>query len=207
MPTAHDPVNDPRADALAVYFRERAAAFSLSADVTDTPHTAAAGLALLDAAAEASGLTGEDRRLRALSESGAFESMPDGGARFHESRAVHHTVQRLVLSDAVDGAEIVDRVVAAACENAEQPTGAVHRRQRVAPPGAARLSRLLQEVKSARALLEDQRRLPGTVVRPASAHAKLVEALDAYIDALESQGHPIPYAMRDELRLLRRIWP
>jgi hypothetical protein len=98
-------------------------------------------------------------------------------------------------------------VVAAACEDAEQPAGAVNRRPRAAPPGAARLSRLLQEVKSARALLEDQRRLPGTVVRPASAHAKLVEALDAYIDALESKGHPIPYAMRDELRLLRRIWP
>jgi hypothetical protein len=36
-----------------------------------------------------------------------------------------------------------------------------------------------------------------------SARAVLLEALEAYVRSLEERSHPIPYALRDELRLQR----
>jgi hypothetical protein len=47
---------DPRAEALADYLRQRASAFSLSADATGEQHIATAGMSLLDAAALAESL-------------------------------------------------------------------------------------------------------------------------------------------------------
>lgn len=35
----------------------------------------------------------------------------------------------------------------------------------------------------------------------------LVEALEAYVGSLTERGHPVPYALRDELRLQRRTCP
>ena len=105
---------DPRAQALARYFRERAAAFSLSADSTGERHIASAGMALLDAGAAAERLPVADARLAALTRAGRFESMPDGTSRFLESDAVRRVVQRPLSGVPMSGSEILDLVVASA---------------------------------------------------------------------------------------------
>lgn len=58
-------------------------------------------------------------------------------------------------------------------------------------------------VLRARIELADERASPGPH-RPPSARWVLVEALDAYVSSLTDRGHPVPYALRDELRLQRR---
>jgi hypothetical protein len=106
---------DPRARALADYLRERAAAFSLSADSTGEPHIAAAGMALLDAAALAERLPSTDRRLEALSGAGRFETMPEGASRFVESPDVRAVVQRPLSGSPSSAEEILALLVAKAC--------------------------------------------------------------------------------------------
>ena len=105
---------DARADALSRYLRERAAAFSLSADHTDQMAVALAGMALLDAAALAAGMSADDPRLSELSERGYFESMPGGRARFRESPQMRSAVQRPLSSHIESGEEILSALVAAA---------------------------------------------------------------------------------------------
>ena len=99
---------DPRAQALAGYLRERAAAFSLSADETGEPHIAAAGMALLDAAAVAEGLPETDARLEALSRAGCFEAMPGGSIRFLETFDLRAVVQRPLAGSPMSGEQIID---------------------------------------------------------------------------------------------------
>jgi hypothetical protein len=101
-------VVDPRAQALAGYLRERAAAFSLSADSTGEPHIAAAGMSLLDAAAVAEHLPVADPRLLALSRAGCFEAMPGGGIRFLETDDLRAVVQRPLAGSPMSGEQIVD---------------------------------------------------------------------------------------------------
>ena len=103
---------DPRAAALAHYLRQCAASFSMSADVTDVDRTAEAGMALLDAAAVADAMTRDDARIRALSEAGLFESMPDGQALFVESPAIRAAIQRPLVSRPQAGVEIIAGLVA-----------------------------------------------------------------------------------------------
>jgi hypothetical protein len=112
----HNPVMtatkpDPRAQALARYLRERAAAFSLSADATGEQHIASAGMALLDAAQVAERLTRGDARLATLTRAGRFESMPDGTSRFLETDSVRRVIQRPLSGTPMSGAEILDLVV------------------------------------------------------------------------------------------------
>ena len=102
---------DPRAAALAQYLRQRAASFSMSADVTGVQDTARAGMALLDAAAIADAMTMSDKRLRALSEAGLFESMPHGHALFLETPEVRAAIQRPLLSGAQTGREIIEQLI------------------------------------------------------------------------------------------------
>jgi hypothetical protein len=104
---------DPRAAALGAYLRQRAAAFSMSADVNDEQHVAAAGMALLDAADLAEGMRSEDQRLLSLSEAGCFETMPKGGAVFVETDAIRAAIQRPLVGTAMSGSEILTLVVAA----------------------------------------------------------------------------------------------
>ena len=61
---------------------------------------------------------------------------------------------------------------------------------------------LWDAVLTARAALLRERHLHR---RPAelTARAVLLEALEAYVRSLEERSHPIPYALRDELRLQR----
>jgi hypothetical protein len=105
----HEP--DSRAAALADYLRWRAAAFSLSADVSNEHHIAAAGMALLDAATIAERFSPTDERLTALSEAGCFETMPDNKARFLETAELRAAVQRPLAGTPMSGREILALLV------------------------------------------------------------------------------------------------
>jgi hypothetical protein len=104
-------VPDARAAALADYLRGRAAAFSLSADVNKEQHIAKAGMALLDAAMIAEGLSPTDERLKALSEAGRFETMPNGNALFLETAELRAAVQRPLAGTPMSGHEILHLIV------------------------------------------------------------------------------------------------
>jgi hypothetical protein len=106
--------SDPRAQALARYFRERAAAFSLSADTTGEQHIASAGMALLDAAEVAERLSAVDARLATLTRAGRFECQQDGTSRFLETDSVRRAIQRPLSGVPMSGAEILDLLVASA---------------------------------------------------------------------------------------------
>lgn len=108
---------DPRAQALARYFRERAAAFSLSADSAEEQHIAAAGMALLDAAGVAEQLPGTDPRLARLTRAGRFESMPGGGSRFVETDNTRRAIRRPLSGAAMSGEEILDLVAESAWDD------------------------------------------------------------------------------------------
>ncbi len=107
---------DARASALAEYLRQRAAAFSMSADVMESQSTASAGMALLDAAHVADAMTPNDPRLVLLSEAGLFESMPGGRAFFLETPEIRAAVQRQLVRDPQGGKEIIAHVVATAAD-------------------------------------------------------------------------------------------
>jgi hypothetical protein len=111
--------------ALAEYLRRSAAAFSMSADVTDAARTAEAGMALLDAAVIAESLSSEDRGIRVLSEAGLFESMPDGRAAFVEIPEIRAAVLRALVSGGQDGAAIIANLVATAA-TLDDPYGDRH---------------------------------------------------------------------------------
>jgi hypothetical protein len=67
---------------------------------------------------------------------------------------------------------------------------------RLAPAG------LWKAVLRARADLALERHLSQRHLEP-SARVALVEALESYVTSLAERGHPVPYAIRDELRLQR----
>jgi len=102
---------DPRAHALGEYLRDRAAAFSLSADAAGDQHIADAGMALLDAAAMADRLPGTDDRLEALSSAGCFETMPGGTSRFVETLDLRAVIQRPLSGSPMSGEQILDLIV------------------------------------------------------------------------------------------------
>ena len=61
---------------------------------------------------------------------------------------------------------------------------------------------LWNAVLAARDALAHERHLHQRQSEP-SARAALLEALEAYVRSLDERGHPVPYALRDELRLQR----
>jgi hypothetical protein len=61
---------------------------------------------------------------------------------------------------------------------------------------------LWKAVVRARADLAHQRHLSQRHLEP-SARVTLVEALESYVESLAERGHPVPYPLRDELRLQR----
>ena len=84
----------------------------------------------------------------------------------------------------------------------EQPPSVV---SLAAPPAAGhRLAPagLWKAVLSARADLAHERSLTQGHREP-SARLTLVEALELYVESLTERGHPVPYPLRDELRLQR----
>ena len=71
-----------------------------------------------------------------------------------------------------------------------------------APRRAVEPMTLWQEVVKARAVVAQQRHLPSS--RTSSiARAELLSALEAYVASLTNQRRPIPYGLRDELRIRR----
>jgi len=61
---------------------------------------------------------------------------------------------------------------------------------------------LWNAVLRARADLAHERHLPQRHLEP-SARVGLVKALESYVKSLVERGYPVPYALRDELRLQR----
>jgi hypothetical protein len=61
---------------------------------------------------------------------------------------------------------------------------------------------LWEAVLSARAAWAHERHLPQRGTEP-TARLALVDALEAYVKSLDERGRPVPYALRDELRLQR----
>ncbi|WP_205474549.1 hypothetical protein [Nocardioides sp. SYSU D00038] len=71
---------------------------------------------------------------------------------------------------------------------------------------APSLGRLLDELQRARRSLAEVRSRPQrqrSEVR--DAHHRLTVALEAYATALARSGRPVPYKLRDELRLCRGV--
>ncbi len=104
---------DARALALALFLRRWAGAFSFSADALDSPDTALAGMALLDAAQRAEQLAPDDPVIIVLSEAGHFEPMPGGHARFVETVEIRHAVLRLIVGRTFDGGQILAVIASA----------------------------------------------------------------------------------------------
>jgi hypothetical protein len=61
---------------------------------------------------------------------------------------------------------------------------------------------LWEAVLSARAVWAHERLLPQRGSEP-NARLALLDALEAYVKSLDERGRPVPYALRDELRLQR----
>jgi hypothetical protein len=80
------------------------------------------------------------------------------------------------------------------------------------PPSAAHpsvgsdpLTALFQEVISARAAMVVARRAPlGTPSIFEGTRTRLLAALEAYAAALDARNLPVPYGIRDDLRIQRR---
>lgn len=71
--------------------------------------------------------------------------------------------------------------------------------------GADPLSALFQEVIDARAQMTIARRAPlGTSSVVDLARARLLRALEAFTAELNARHLPVPYAIRDDLRIQRR---
>jgi hypothetical protein len=63
-------------------------------------------------------------------------------------------------------------------------------------------ARLWNAVLSARDALAHERHQYRRPSEP-TARVALLEALEAYVRSLDERGHPVPYALRDDLRLQR----
>ena len=71
--------------------------------------------------------------------------------------------------------------------------------------GSDPLAALFQEVISARAAMTVARRAPlGTPSVVDGTRTRLLHALEAYTAELEARHLPVPYAIRDDLRIQRR---
>ena len=71
-----------------------------------------------------------------------------------------------------------------------------------APRRADEPTILWDKVVKARAVVAQQRRQPSSRTSPI-ARAELLSALEAYVDSLTKRRRPIPYGLRDELRIRR----
>ena len=68
------------------------------------------------------------------------------------------------------------------------------------------LTVLLRDLNAARVRHAAQRRRVGRLPDDvAHTRADLLHALQTYTEALESRGLPVPYRLRDELRVRRRV--
>jgi hypothetical protein len=70
------------------------------------------------------------------------------------------------------------------------------------PGRCSTASGLWEAVLMAREVWARERRLPQRGLE-ANARLALLDALEAYVKSLDERRHPVPYALRDELRLQR----
>jgi hypothetical protein len=76
------------------------------------------------------------------------------------------------------------------------------------PAAGNALAVLLNDVVRARETLAQQRRMPQNKLEPSGmARAAMLSALEAYTAALDARRLPVPYALRDELRIQQRVRP
>ncbi len=69
----------------------------------------------------------------------------------------------------------------------------------------APLALLLKDVVDARERVTHRRGVQVNRDRDLAARSELLAALEAYVAALEALHLPVPYAMRDELRIQQRV--
>ena len=86
----------------------------MSADVNLQQHVARAGMALLDAALLAERLQPSDFRLRLLSETGRFETMPDETLVVVETAGMRAVLQRPLAGVSLTGDEVLTSLARAA---------------------------------------------------------------------------------------------
>lgn len=67
------------------------------------------------------------------------------------------------------------------------------------------LDRLLADLRVARQSVARERGAGRQITEWTLAQASLLSALEAYAAGLASAGHPVPYRMRDELAMRRRL--
>ena len=74
-------------------------------------------------------------------------------------------------------------------------------------PGQRTLPALLEDVRQARVALRGARLrvAPSQGMHTRAAQQHLAKALRAYEQALTARGIPVPHALRDEMRLYRRV--
>lgn len=73
------------------------------------------------------------------------------------------------------------------------------------PPGRRSLAVLVEELQTAREEVRRLRRGPNMHDRLSTAHQFLLRAMESYAAELAARGLPIPWRLRDELRLQRGI--
>lgn len=73
------------------------------------------------------------------------------------------------------------------------------------PPGRRSLTVLLEELQSARDEVDRLRRPPIVREELSVARDSLLMAMESYAAELTARGLPIPWKMRDELRLQRGV--
>ena len=89
------------------------------------------------------------------------------------------------------------------------PTPEAPQQRRSSAPAAAATSahhHLWRAVVEARAALAKERAGPQRAAT-AEVRAELLDALEAYVACLHAQHRPIPYALRDELRIQQLLSP
>ncbi|MGH3509141.1 MAG: hypothetical protein ACRDPI_02795 [Nocardioidaceae bacterium] len=70
-------------------------------------------------------------------------------------------------------------------------------------PAAPSLDILGKRLRDARAAVDRHRQGPVGTTHIVGARQRLLGAMEEYIAALEARGLPVPYQLRDELRLAR----
>lgn len=79
-------------------------------------------------------------------------------------------------------------------------------RNRISPPDPAPLNVLAVRLREAREAVAEHRHGPVGSEAAVGSRRRMLQALEDYIGALESLRLPVPYALRDELRLHQQLY-
>jgi hypothetical protein len=203
---------DPCAAALAAFLRKQAADrfLALTGSMSRLPN---AEIVFLDAAFLVESMPSSHPVLVALAEAGLFATEPGGRVRFLETEQVLTTLADPLTARSRSGAEVLDALVVAALAaprvpwpSAETGPSDVTGSRWKARASAVTLSILLTQVVEARATIARQRGTLNSSADPnVLSRAELLDALEMYAAALAGEGLPVPYHLRDEIRLQGRL--